>query len=278
MQAGSGRETLTVDLNADLGETEGDIELLTVVTSASIACGAHAGDASTMRRAVSEAVVHGVSIGAHPSYPDREGFGRRELGQSARQIASEVCYQVGALQAVARLEGASVGYVKLHGALYHRAASDEELAEAVVVALASIGPFSVLGQPGSALLRACEQIGLLVATEAFCDRAYLRDGTLADRAVPGAVIEDPAEVAARAVDIALGRGLHATDGGVVDVTADSLCVHGDTPLALEHARRARFGLEQAGIRLAPFVAPAVFGRAVPEHGVPSRAGRSPASG
>jgi UPF0271 protein len=273
MEAQTGREVLTVDLNADLGETEGDIELLGVVTSASIACGAHAGDPATMRRAVIEAVVHGVSIGAHPSYPDREGFGRRELGQGARQIATDVCCQVGALQAVARLEGASVVYVKLHGALYHRAASDDEVAEAVAVALATIGPFSVLGQAGSALLRACGQIGLPVATEAFCDRAYLSDGRLADRAAPGAVLEDPAEVAARAVDIALGRGVRADDGSLVDVQADSLCVHGDTPRALEHAWRVRLGLGQAGISLAPFVAPAALGRAEPAQAARARADR-----
>ncbi|HLN06140.1 MAG TPA: 5-oxoprolinase subunit PxpA, partial [Acidimicrobiales bacterium] len=205
MRARGDQFVSSVDLNADLGETEGDTALLAVVTSASVACGVHAGDPSTMRRAVREAFRRGVAVGAHPSYSDRDGFGRREVGVSAEQVADEVCYQVGALRAIAELEGGSVAYVKLHGALYHRAAVDEEVAVTLAKALAAIGRFSVLGQARSAFLQACESCGLATASEAFCDRAYRSDGNLVDRAVPGAVLKDPERVAAQAVAIALRR-------------------------------------------------------------------------
>jgi len=253
----SGRDRLvgTVDLNADVGETDGDDALLAVVTSASVACGLHAGDPSTMRRIVREAVQRGVVLGAHTSYPDREGFGRRELGMGAEQIVDVVCYQVGALEAIASLEGVAVRYVKLHGALYHRAAADEEVALALAEALAVIGPFAVLAQGGSALLRMCARSGLSVATEGFCDRAYGPDGKLVDRKDPGAVLEDPLRAAAQAVAIAVGGSVEAMDGSVVSVEASSLCVHGDTPRAVEHASHVRAALEKAGVRIAPFVAP-----------------------
>jgi len=244
----------TVDLNADVGETDGDDALLAVVTSASVACGLHGGDPSTMRRIVREAFRRGVVLGAHASYPDREGFGRRELGMGAEQIADAVCYQIGALGAIAGLEGVPVRYVKLHGALYHRAAADEEVALALAQALAVIGPFVVLGQAGSALLKMCEKSGLPVATEAFCDRAYGPDGRLVDRKGLGAVLEDPMRAAARAVAIAVGGSVEATDGSILAIEASSLCVHGDTPRALEHAGLVRAALETAGVRIAPFAA------------------------
>jgi UPF0271 protein len=252
MNSNGDRTLLSVDLNADVGETEGDLALLAVVTSASVACGLHAGDPLTMRRTVHEAVRRGVAIGAHPSYADRDGFGRRELGASTGQIVADVCYQVGALQAIACLEGGAVGYVKLHGALYHRAAVDEEVARSLARALATIGPFAVLAQAGSAFLQACTESGLDVATEAFCDRAYRRDGRLADRAEPGAVIEDPARAAAQAVAIALRGNVEVADGSAVAIEATSLCLHGDTPGALELARQVRAALERAGVRIAPF--------------------------
>jgi len=245
----------TIDLNADVGETEGDAALLSVVTSASVACGFHAGDPSRMRRTVREALERGVAVGAHPSYADRDGFGRREIATGAEQIADEVCYQVGALQAIARLEGGSVAYVKLHGALYHRAAVDEEVALVLARALAGIGRLAVLGQAESALLRACELAGLKVATEAFCDRAYSPDGRLVDRSAPGAVLEDPARAAAQAVAIAVRAAVETTDGTVVGLKAESLCVHGDSPHALESAHCVRAALEAAGVSLASFVPP-----------------------
>ncbi len=251
MNAGDERVP-TVDLNADVGETEGDVAMLTVVTSASIACGVHAGSPSLMRSTARAAVARGVVIGAHPSYADREGFGRRELGTGAEQIADEVCYQVGALQAVAALEGGAVSYVKLHGALYHRASLEEDVASTIAQALAAIGRFAVLAPSGSALFEASRQLGLPVATEGFCDRAYRPDGTLADRAEPGAVIEDPAQAAARAIAIVLRGGVDRPGGGVTPVEAASLCLHGDTPRALDHARSIRAALEQAGVSIAAF--------------------------
>jgi 5-oxoprolinase (ATP-hydrolysing) subunit A len=244
----------TVDLNADVGETEGDLALLAVVTSASIACGLHAGDPSTMRRTVSEAVRRGVVLGAHASYADRDGFGRRELGATCEQIVDDVCYQIGALQAIARLEGGSVGYVKLHGALYHRAAVDEDVAVGLARALGAIGSLAVLAEAGSALLRACQEAGLAIATEAFCDRAYRPDGKLVDRSMPGAVLDDPARAAAQAVGIALSGTVTASDGSVVAIEATSLCLHGDTPGSLEQARQVRAALERAGVRMSPFLA------------------------
>ena len=249
------RSGVTIDLNADVGETDGDIALLAVVTSASVACGLHAGDPSTMRRLAHEAVLRGVVLGAHASYADRAGFGRRELGASAEQIADEVCYQVGALGAIALREGSAVRYVKLHGALYHRAAIDERLAVTLAQSLASIGPFAVLAEAGSALLRACGPAGLAIATEAFCDRAYRPDGKLVDRNEPGAVLDDPLQAAAQAVSIAVTGTVETTDGSVVAVEATSVCVHGDTPSALEHAGQVRAALERAGVRIAPFAAP-----------------------
>jgi UPF0271 protein len=255
MSSRGAKRPRTVDLNADVGETDGDLALLAVVTSASVACGLHAGDPSTMRRAVGEAVRRGVGIGAHASYADRDGFGRRELGATCEQIVDDVCYQVGALQAIARLEGGSVGYVKLHGALYHRAAANEDVAQGLARALVAIGPLAVLTEAGSALLAACREAGLPVATEAFCDRAYRPDGKLVDRRMPGAVLDDPVRAAAQAVDIALSGTVAATDGSVVAVEAASLCLHGDTPGALLQARLVRAALERAGVRMAPFLAP-----------------------
>jgi len=243
----------SVDLNADVGETEGDAALLAIVTSASVACGFHAGGPATMRRTVREAVVRGVVIGAHASYADRSGFGRRELGTRPEQIAEEVSYQVGALRAIASLEDASVDYVKLHGALYHRAGVDEELALILSRALASLGGLAVLAQAGSALYRACQQRGLVVVAEAYCDRAYRLDGRLVDRADPGAVLDDPARSAAQAVAIVLEGRVETADGNAVPVEAASLCLHGDTPRAIEHARSVRAALEQAGVELASFI-------------------------
>lgn len=245
----------TIDLNADLGETDGDLALLEVVTSASVACGGHAGDPDTMARACGEAVRLAVVVGAHPSYVDRAGFGRAELGRRPEEVADEVADQVAALQAIAVREGAEVVYVKPHGALYHRAHTDVDVAEAVAEAIAALGPLAVLAQPGSALLDAAASRGLAVATEAFGDRAYRRDGALVDRALAGAVLDDPSAVAAQAVAIARDHVAAAFDGSLVAVTADSLCVHGDSPAALLSARAVRAALEDAAVALAPFARP-----------------------
>jgi UPF0271 protein len=243
----------SVDLNADVGETEGDFALLGIVTSASVACGYHAGGPEQMRRAVVESARLGVVVGAHPSYPDREGFGRRGSTRSAELVAGDVREQVGAMQEIAAAEGSAVRYVKLHGALYHRAAADFEVAEAIAAVIASCGPLAVLAQPGAAMLEAAERHGLRTAAEAFCDRAYGADGHLVDRSVPGAVLVDADAAAAQAVSIAREQVVILADGRRVPVRASSLCVHGDTPGVLEHAVRVRAALEAAGVGIAPFV-------------------------
>jgi UPF0271 protein len=246
----------SVDLNADVGEgigADGDEVLLDVVTSASVACGVHAGDLATMRRTVGAAARRGVVVGAHPSYPDREGFGRRPMALSPARITEEVLAQVLALDAVARQLGTAVRYVKPHGALYHLMADDETCARAVVDAVRAVGDLVLLAPAGSGAVEVAGSMAVRVATEAFADRAYEPDGSLVSRDVPGAVITDPAIVAWRAVGIALDHAVDAVDGSTVAVTASSICVHGDTPGAAELAKRVRHALEEAGVRLVPFV-------------------------
>jgi len=239
-----------VDLNADVGEgAPHDDALLEVVTSASVACGGHAGDAATMARTVEAAAARGVVLGAHPSYPDPTGFGRRPLALSPARVADEVHRQVEALAAVAAAAGVAVRYVKPHGALYHRVADDEECARAVAGAAGGRVLVCLAGSRGAAVAGAC---GVPVAGEAFADRAYRPDGRLASRHEPGAVLGDPDEVARRAVSIATGRGVTALDGSPVALAAASICLHGDTPGADGLARHVRRALEAAGVELAPF--------------------------
>ena len=250
---------VSIDLNADLGEGFGrwtltdDERLLSVVTSANVACGFHAGDAATMRRVCALAAERGVRIGAQVSYRDLAGFGRRAMDVPADELAAEVAYQIGALEVFARAAGATVAYVKPHGALYNRVVRDEEQAAAVVagVLLATPG-LPVLGLPGSRLHEAAEKAGLPVVAEAFGDRAYRADGTLLPRSEEGAVLHDPAEVVERSVSMARFGVVTAHCGRPVPVRARSLCLHGDTPGAVELARRVRAGLESAGVRVEAF--------------------------
>jgi 5-oxoprolinase (ATP-hydrolysing) subunit A len=248
-----------VDLNADLGESYGawrlgdDEALLSVVTSANIACGFHAGDPLTIRRACAAAVARGVTIGAQVSYHDLAGFGRREMTVPAAELTAEVLYQVAALDGVARAEGGRVGYVKPHGALYNRIARDPEQAGAVVAAIAAYDPaLPLLTLPGSVAARQAAGAGLAVVAEAFADRAYTPAGTLVSRAEPGAVLTDPGEVAARVVALVTTGTVTSVTGEPVAVTARSVCVHGDTPGAVTLARAVRDALAEAGVRLAPF--------------------------
>ncbi len=250
----------SVDLNADLGESfgrytlPGEEELLALVTSANIACGFHAADPRVMQRAVAMAAARGVTVGAHPGYPDLAGFGRRELDATPAEIAADVTYQVGALDAFCQQAGGRVRYVKLHGALYHRAARDREVARAVASALRRLDwDLVVLGLEGSALLQAAQAAGLDVAREAFADRAYQPDGQLVPRNQPGAVIEDPELAAERALRMVQDRHVVAVDGTRVIVRADSLCVHGDGLRAVETVRAIRARFDAEGITLAPFV-------------------------
>ncbi|WEV24140.1 LamB/YcsF family protein [Streptomyces sp. 71268] len=249
-----------IDLNADLGEGFGrwhltdDEALLSVVTSANVACGFHAGDPSTMRRVCELAAERGVVIGAQVSYRDLAGFGRRAMDVPPRELADEVAYQIGALDVFARAAGARVAYVKPHGALYNRCVRDEQQAAAVVdgVRLASDAPLPVLGLPGSLLLAAATAAELPAVPEAFADRAYTAHATLVPRGTPGAVIDDPDAVVKRSLTIARDHAVTTIDGDQVAVQARSLCLHGDTPGAAATARRVRTELAAAGVGFRAF--------------------------
>ena len=249
-----------VDLNADIGESfgryelPGEDELLSLITSANVACGFHAGDPMVMQRTVSAAAGRGVTVGAHPGYRDLIGFGRRELAATPAEIAADVVYQVGALDAFCRTAGTRVRYVKLHGALYHRAADDKDVAKAVAFALRQLDQeLVVLGPEGSAMLQAANATGLDVAREAFVDRAYQPDGRLVPRNLPGAVLDDAESIAERALRMVQDRYVVAIDGTRCIVRADSLCVHGDGPKAVAVVRAVRQRFDQEGISLAAFV-------------------------
>ncbi|WP_206080095.1 5-oxoprolinase subunit PxpA [Propioniciclava coleopterorum] len=248
-----------MDLHADLGESFGawtmgaDADLLDVVTSANVACGFHAGDPLTMRRTAAAAAARGVTVGAHPAYRDLAGFGRRFLDVAPDELAADVLYQLGALEAACRAAGTRVAYVKPHGALYNAIVHHEAQARAVVEAVAAFDPtLPVLGLPGSAVLREAERAGLRPVIEAFADRAYTPAGTLVSRREPGAVVHDEAEVVARAVRFATEGTVVAQDGSVVRVDPASLCVHGDTPGAARLAAAVRDALAAAGVTVAPF--------------------------
>ena len=249
---------MKVDLNADLGESYGswamgdDEALLDVVTSANVACGFHAGDPVTMLRTCRAAAARGVTVGAHPSYPDLAGFGRRHLEMSAEELAAATVYQLGALQACCRAAGTRLAYVKPHGALYHDVSRDEALARAFVLGVVGVAPLVVLGPAGSELLKAAAELGLGTAAEVFADRGYQSDGTLVRRGAWGAIVDDPDEVAERVVGMVTHRTVRAVDGTVVPVVADSICLHSDTSGAVVLARRVREALLAAGVELGAF--------------------------
>ena len=250
-----------MDLNSDLGEGFGqwtlgdDDALLGVVTSANVACGFHAGDASIMRRVCAKAVASGVAIGAQVGYRDLPGFGRRFIDVEPEALTADVLYQMGALQAFARIAGDRVRYVKPHGALYNAIVHHEEQAAAVVAAVVAYDrTLPVLGLPGSAFLRRAADAGLTTVSEAFADRAYTPEGTLVSRRLDGAVLHDPAEIARRCVAMAGGEPITDVDGGPLVLAPDSICVHGDTRGAVEIARQVREALTTAGVALAPFAA------------------------
>jgi UPF0271 protein len=249
----------TIDLNSDLGEGFGhwalgdDDALLDIVTSANVACGYHASDASIMRRVCQRAVDRGVAIGAQVGYRDLPGFGRRFIDIEPEALTQDVIYQVGALEAFARVAGSRVSYVKPHGALYNAIVHHEEQAAAVVAAVRDYSTdLPVLGLPGSAFLRAAEKAGLRAVPEFFVDRAYTREGTLVSRREAGAVLHDPDDVSARVLRLVTDGVVTAIDGSDVAVRAESACVHGDSPRAVDMARAVRSGLEKAGVVLEPF--------------------------
>jgi UPF0271 protein len=248
-----------LDLNADLGEGFGvwrlgdDEALLGVITSANVACGFHAGDASTMRAVCTGAARRGVVVGAQVSYQDLPGFGRRFMDVDPARLADEVLYQIGALQACAAAAGSTVGYVKPHGALYNAAVRHAEQARGVVEGVRAFGRLPVLGLPGSELLAAAERVGLEPVEEAFADRGYTPEGTLVPRSRPDALLAGTGEVVQRAVRLARDGEIVAVDGTVLRSSARSLCLHGDTPGAVEMAAAVRAALIEAGVSLSPFV-------------------------
>ena len=253
--SGSGR----IDLNADLGEGFGvwrlgdDEALLGLVTSANVACGFHAGDPSTMRRVCAQAVARGVAVGAQVSYRDLAGFGRRFLDVDPGELTDDLLYQLAALDGIARVAGTGVTYVKPHGALYNAALTHAGHARAIVDAVVAYDRrLPVLGLPGSELLRGAEAAGLRPVVEGFADRGYTPEGSLVPRRDVGALVEDPALVAERAVRMAADGVVVAVDGTRLRMPIESVCVHGDTPGAAGLAAAVRGALESAGLTLAPF--------------------------
>ena len=248
---------LTIDLNCDMGESFGaftigsDAEVMPSISSANVACGYHAGDPAVMRHTVRLARDAGVSIGAHPGLPDLAGFGRREMRVTAQEVEDMILYQAGALAAIASAEGVRLRHLKAHGALYNMAVRERSLADAIARAVRAYDPSLLLFVlPGSELERAAAAAGLAVALEGFADRAYEPDGTLTPRSRPRAVIHDPDEVVRRAVRMAKGGGVMATDGTEVALRVDTICTHGDTPGAARLTRLLRAGLEREGIAIA----------------------------
>ena len=251
----------TIDLNADLGEGFGsssllhDTALLDLVSSANIACGFHAGDAQTMRDTVRAAKERTVTIGAHPSYPDISGFGRRELGLPPKQIELHVEYQLRSMLDICGAESARMSYVKPHGALYNRAVWDESVAAVIVDAMLRVDSgLTLLGLPRSKMEGAAERHHMRFAAEAFVDRAYNADGTLVKRSEPDAVIHDVNVAVVRAVDLFTTDTVRARDGTEIRIYADSLCVHGDNPDSLKILRAIRRRLEESGARITSFAA------------------------
>ncbi|MGH2820262.1 MAG: LamB/YcsF family protein [Actinomycetota bacterium] len=246
-----------VDLNCDLGESFGaysignDEAVLECVTSANIACGFHGGDPSVMRRTVSMAVEKGVAIGAHPGYPDLVGFGRRFMDATPGEVEDFVTYQVGALDAFVRSEGARMQHVKAHGALYNAAVRSPELSEAIAEGIKRVDPRLVLyGLAGSELLAGGARVGLPTASETFADRTYQADGTLTSRRDPEALIHDGEQAVAQAVRMVKEGKVRSQQGDDVAVRADTICIHGDGPEALAFARQIRRRLEASEIRVA----------------------------
>lgn len=248
----------TINLNADLGESFGawrmgeDDALLPLIGSASIACGFHAGDPVVMRQTVRKALALGVSLGAHPGFPDLQGFGRRPMQLSAAELEASLLYQIGALQAMAVAEGGRVTHVKPHGALSNMACVDPDLAATVARAVRALDRELILLAPAlSALERAGEAAGLRVAREVYADRSYQADGQLTPRSQPGAVLHGAAECTQHVMRLLDAQGIVSSDGRRLPTRIDSVCVHGDGPGAVESARAVRAALEAADLRVVP---------------------------
>ncbi len=249
-----------IDLNSDLGESYGawsmgdDGAMLDIVTSANVACGFHAGDPAGVLETLRQAAARGVVVGAHVSYPDRVGFGRRNMDVASHELRADVIYQIGALQGLARAAGTQVRYVKPHGALYNTIAHDRRQATDVIEAIRALDDsLALVVLAGSPLADWAKAAGLKVIAEAFADRAYTAQGTLVSRREPGAVLHDAVQVAARMLRLVQDGVVEAIDGSLARVQADSICVHGDSPDAVAMARAVRQVLADAGVELRSFV-------------------------
>ncbi|MBD8483233.1 MULTISPECIES: LamB/YcsF family protein [Pseudomonas] len=249
----------SIDINSDLGESFGawsmgdDDAMLDIVTSANVACGFHAGDPAGILRTLKAAAARQVSIGAHVSYPDKVGFGRRNMDVASDELTADVIYQIGALQGLAQAAGTRVSYVKPHGALYNTIAHDRRQGLAVIAAIRAVDPGLVLvALAGSSLIELAREEGLTCVAEAFADRAYTPEGTLVSRREPGAVLHDPQLIGQRMLRLVEEGTLEAIDGSITRIQADSICVHGDSPAAVAMARELRRVLEQANMQLQPF--------------------------
>jgi len=249
----------TIDLNSDLGESFGqwrmgdDAAMLDIVTSANVACGFHAGDPAGILRTLKAAKAKGVTIGAHVAYPDLVGFGRRNMDVASDELTADVIYQIGALQALAHAAGTQVRYVKPHGALYNTIAHDKRQALAVIEAIRAVDPNLVLvALAGSSLIELARNEGLTCIAEAFADRAYTPQGTLVSRREAGAVLHDAEQVAQRMLRLVESGTVEAIDGSITRIEAESICVHGDSPGAIQMAREVRQLLEQSGVSLQAF--------------------------
>ncbi|VFQ46087.1 LamB/YcsF family protein [Desulfoluna butyratoxydans] len=247
----------SIDLNCDMGESFGsyrigaDEAVMPHITSANIACGWHAGDPSVMERTVRMAVEQGVKTGAHPGYPDPMGFGRRFMELSFEELRNAIVYQVGALRGFCSTHGIDISHVKPHGALYNNAMVDETVARGIAEGVASIDTaipvFVLAGKKGQNMARICRENGLRVVFEAFPDRAYTPEGNLAPRSMEGAVKTDPSEIAERALMMAEEQRVVDTDGNTIEIEAETLCLHGDTPEAATLVRSIRSTLETSGV-------------------------------
>ena len=248
-----------VDLNSDLGESfgaytlGGDAGILGVITSANIACGFHAGDPEVMRKTVSRALKNGVALGAHPGLPDLVGFGRRNMAVSPGEAYAMMVYQIGALAAFAKAEGAKLRHVKPHGALYNMAAADEKLAEAVAEAVYKVdGELVLFGLSGSWMIRKARALGLTAAEEVFADRTYQKDGSLTPRRNPNAMITDEEASLAQVLGMVKDGTVKSVQGDVVPIKADTICVHGDGEHALAFSRRIKERLIAEGVAVSAF--------------------------
>lgn len=251
--------TASVDLNADLGEGFGvwslgdDDAMLSIVTSANVACGFHAGDPATLRRVCRAAAERGVRIGAQVSYRDLAGFGRRFIDVSTEDLIADVMYQIGALSALAAAAGSSVSYVKPHGALYNSIVTNRQQAHAVAAAVHAVDPgLPVLGLASSVFFTAAHDVGLTTVAEAFADRAYRPDGQLVSRRERNAVLHDVDEIADRVLSMVTTGRVTAVDGSTIPITVESVCVHGDSPGAVQIATAVRKRLIAEGVAITPF--------------------------